>query len=139
MLEKISLEDLESLQEMQFNVPHTIVEAPRTVAPDAILKPLGHIELGCPPNIYTIVGIQFGSGNRVYGCDFQFLVVPEESVALVAYASACGIDDGRVRLELDLDNAPNESMSMATPIDSSEFVNPPQSAASVAASCVVGL
>lgn len=135
----ISLEDFESPQKQQFDVPHSIVKAPRTVATDAVLKPLGHIELDCPPDVYAVVGVRFGAGNRVDSRDFQLLVVPDESVELVAYASSCGVDDRRVRLELDLDDAPNESVPMAMPIDSGEFVDPPQSAAGVAAGRVIGL
>lgn len=137
--DKEFLEELDCLSNDQLCVSHPVIEAPFCVASGASVYPVGYIEMETPIDIYSVIRVWFNASAESNPRDFQLLVVPDESLELIAYSTVCGIDGRAARIDLQIDNAPNQGMPASMAVNSGQFINPPQGAASVPASAVIGL
>lgn len=131
------VEVVESLPDPVFSVAHSVVKTPCSIRRGTISNPARYIELDFPLEEYVVVRVGFDSLFGDDFRDFQLLVVPDERVELVAYSSG-GNGPGR-HVELQVDNSPHEDVSSSMPVQPGKLVEPPQEAAGVSASRMIGL
>ncbi|TXS79380.1 hypothetical protein CHU72_08420 [Corynebacterium sp. LK12] len=133
------LEQLDGLTEIHFCVGHSVIEAPNTVAAGNALDPVGYIELETPSDIYSVIRVEFDAAAESDPRGFQLLITPDESLELIAYTTARGVDGRAVGIDLQLDDAPHEAMPTSMAVNSSELMNPPQRTSAESSGGVIGL
>lgn len=132
-------EQLDGLTEIHFCVGHSVIEAPNSVAAGNALDPVGYIELETPSDIYSVIRVEFDAATERDPRGFQLLITPDESLELIAYTTARGVDGRAVGIDLQLDNAPHEAMPPSMAVNSSELMNPPQRTSAESSGGVIGL
>jgi hypothetical protein len=133
------LEQLDGLTEIHFCVGHSVIEAPNAVAARNSLDPVGYIELETPSDIYSVIRVEFDAAAERDPCGFQLLITPDESLELIAYTTARGVDGRAVGIDLQLDDAPHEAMPPSMTVNSSGIMNPPQRTSAESSGGVIGL
>lgn len=136
---ELVVEDLDDLPDAVLGISHAVVERPGAIGRDGFLHPLGYIELDLPVDVYSGVTVRQSAGQRGDARELQILITPDERLELIAYTAPSFVDSGRIALNVQVDHAPDKQVSTSVSVQPGQFVQPPQRAAAVSASRVVGL
>lgn len=136
-LPELTFEPLDGLPDGPLDAAHTIVDGP-PVRRDNPLEPLGYVEFDPVPGAYMTITLWGFAADGTKRPEFQVLAVADEGLDLVAFTDN-RVVNGRVGLNLKVCDPPLEDVASAMPVDSGEFVQPPDPGAAHPASVIVRL
>ncbi|MFC9769129.1 hypothetical protein [Rhodococcus jostii] len=137
-LPEVVVEELNGLADCQLNQAHPLIGAAAETGVRP-LHPLGYVELDPILDVYRVITLWSSPGTADERCELQLLAVAEDGRELLAYTDSLPDKQGRVRLDVQVDQTPRHDVMASVPIESRELVQPPDARSQLPAVVVIRL